>query len=625
MRKNRDGSFTDTPRFTIDPSDTVQAMLRERAEARPDDIVVEERTEVGAWRPVRARELADRVEDVARGLIGVGVRPGESVAVLSATSFEWMLLDLGILSVGAVTVPIYESDSAAQIGHILADAEVSHVFTATSQQAELVESVRTPGVRAIDSLDRGALRTLSSAARSVAPSEVDDRSAAVRAEDVATIIYTSGTTGVPKGVVLTHSNFVGTTRAVYQILPEVIDAPDTRLLLFLPLAHVLARFVMHAVLGGHGTIAFSPDVKRLLPDIQAFRPSALLAVPRVLEKVYNAASSKAGHGLRRRIFAWSAKQARAASAARETAFGPSPALRLRHGMAERLVLGKVRAALGPNIRYVVSGGAPLATDLAQFFAGTGITLLQGYGLSETTGPITVQRPGANPKGAVGQVLPGDSVRVAEDGEVLVRGISVMRGYHDLPEETAKALSGGWFHTGDLGTLDRKGQLRITGRKKELIVTAGGKNVSPEVLEDALQTHPLISHVVVVGDGRPYIGALITLDAEMLPGWLRAHGLDTVDPATAADLPEVRESLQRAIDRANHQVSRAESIRRFRILDAAFTVENGYLTPSLKLRRSQVLHDFAGDVDALYDEGEAEKVAQENAEAEGRRRRRGRRS
>ncbi|MDN6793934.1 MAG: AMP-dependent synthetase/ligase [Propionibacterium sp.] len=624
MRKNRDGSFTDTPRFTIDPSESIQGMLRARAEARPDDVVVEERSEVGAWRPVRAQELVSRVVDVARGLIGLGVRPGESVAVLSPTSFEWMLLDLGILSVGAVTVPIYESDSAAQIAHILADAEVVHVFTATSQQAELVESVRTPGVRSIDSLDRGALRTLSSAARRVAPSEVDDRSAAVRAQDVATIIYTSGTTGVPKGVVLTHSNFVGTTKAVYQVLPEVIDSPRTRLLLFLPLAHVLARFVMHAVLGGHGTIAFSPDVKRLLPDIQAFRPSALLAVPRVLEKVYNAASSKAGHGVRHRIFAWSAKQARSHSAAQESAFGPSPALRLRHRLAERLVLGKVRAALGPNIAYVVSGGAPLATDLAQFFSGAGITLLQGYGLSETTGPITVQRLGANPVGGVGEVLPGNSVRTAEDGEVLVKGISVMRGYHHLPEDTARALTGGWFHTGDLGTLDRKGQLRITGRKKELIVTAGGKNVSPEVLEDALQTHPLISHVVVVGDGRPYIGALVTLDPEMLPVWLRSKNLDVVDPATAADLPEVRDSLQRAIDRANSQVSRAESIRRFRILDAAFTVENGYLTPSLKLRRSKVLHDFSDQVDALYDEGEAEKVAEENAQHEGRRRRRSRR-
>ncbi|WP_043535072.1 AMP-dependent synthetase/ligase, partial [Actinomyces polynesiensis] len=485
MRKNRDGSFTEKAKFTIDPSDTVQGMLRARAQARPDEVAVEERTEVGAWRRVTAAELAARVEDVARGLIGLGIGPGESVAVLSATSFEWMLLDLGILSVGAVTVPVYESDSAAQIGHILADAQVVHVFTATSQQAELVESVRTPTVRSIDSLDRGALRIISSAARSVAPAEVDARSLAVRAQDVATVIYTSGTTGVPKGVVLTHSNFVGTTRAVYQVLPEVIDSPDTRLLLFFPLAHVLARFVMHAVLGGHGTIAFSPDVKRLLPDIQAFRPSALLAVPRVLEKVYNAAASKAGHGARRRVFAWSAKQARAHSAALATTLGPSPALRVRHRLAEVLVLGKVRAALGPNIAYVVSGGAPLATDLAEFFAGTGITLLQGYGLSETTGPVTVQRPGANPTGGVGQVLPGDSVRIAEDGEVLVRGISVMSGYHNLPEETAKALSGGWFHTGDLGSLDRRGQLRITGRKKELIVTAGGKNVSPEVLEDAL--------------------------------------------------------------------------------------------------------------------------------------------
>ena len=604
MGRQRDGSYTEKARFTVGPRDTIPSMLRARAEERPSEVVVEQRTEVGGTRPVTAADLRRRVEDAARGMIGLGIHPGDAVAVLSPTSFEWMLLDLAILSVGAVTVPVYETDSASQIHHILTDAHVVHAFTATSQQADLVESVRTDALRQISSLDRGALRELASAARRVDPEEVEARLATQTSADIATIIYTSGTTGEPKGVVLTHANFVGTTKAVRQILPEVIDSPDTRLLLFLPLAHVLARFVMHAVLSGRGTLAFSPDVKRLLPDIQAFRPTVLLAVPRVLEKVHNAAAAKAGKGLRRRVFAWSAKQSRAFASAREGHFGPSPALKARHRLADVLVLRKVRHALGANMRYIVCGGAPLAGDLGQFFTGAGLVLLQGYGLSETTGPITVQRPGANPAGAVGQALPGNAIRISDDGEVLASGVSVMEGYHDLPEASAEALTDGWFHTGDLGTIDRRGQLRITGRRKELIVTAGGKNVSPEVLEDALQTHPLISHVVVVGDGRPYIGALITLDPEMLPMWLASHGLPPTDVSHAADLPEVRASLDRAVARADKQVSRAESIRRFRIVDAVFTVENGYLTPSLKLRRSAVLRDFAPEVDALYAQGEA---------------------
>ena len=605
MGKQRDGSFTEKARFTVESGDTIPQMLRARAKARPAEVAVEQRTEVGGTRPVTAADLQRRVEDAARGMIGLGIHPGDAVVILSPTSFEWMVLDLAILSVGALTIPIYETDSAAQIRHILSDAHVVHAFTATTQQADLIESVRTDALRRVSSLDRGAMRDLAAAARSVGADEVDARLSTLHSSDVATIIYTSGTTGEPKGVVLTHANFVGTTKAVRQILPQVIDSADTRLLLFLPLAHVLARFVMHAVLSGRGTLAFSPDVARLLPDIQAFRPTVLLAVPRVLEKVYNAASAKAGRGLRHRVFAWSAKQARSWGTAQSALLGPSPALRTRHHLANALVLRKVRHVLGANLRYVVCGGAPLASDLGLFFTGVGLTLLQGYGLSETTGPITVQRPGANPAGAVGSVLPGNSIRIDDEGEILATGISVMSGYHDLPGATEAALTDGWFHTGDLGTIDRRGQLRITGRKKELIVTAGGKNVSPEVLEDALQTHPLISHVVVVGDARPYVGALITLDAEMLPTWLASHGLEATDVAHAGDLPEVHASLERAIARANKQVSRAESIRRFRIVDAAFTVENGYLTPSLKLRRSKVLHDFAGEVDALYAEGEAD--------------------
>ena len=601
MKKRRDGSYTEKPLFTLTSADTIPSLLATRARTFPDQIAVERRSDVGAVRPVTAAELQRMVEETAKGMIGLGVRPGDSVAILSSTSFEWMLLDLAILSAGGVTVPIYESDSAVQISHILTDATVTRVFTATVQQAELVQSVAPEGVP-VDSIDRGALLDLANAAKDVTTRQLERRLDGLDIDDVATIIYTSGTTGLPKGVVLTHRNFVGTTQGVRQILREVIDSPDTRLLLFLPLAHVLARFVMHAVLSGQGCLAFSPDIKRLLPDIEAFKPSLLLAVPRVLEKVYNSAVAKAGGGLKGKIFSWSAKQARTYTERRNSVLGPSPLLRMRHGLADRLVLHKIREILGPNIRYVVSGGAPLAADLALFFEGVGITLIQGYGLSETTGPITVQRLDANPTGPVGPVLPGNSMKIAPDGEVLLKGVSLMRGYHRNPEATAEAIdTDGWFHTGDLGRIDRHGHLSITGRKKELIVTAGGKNVSPEILEDALATHPLIANVVVVGDQRPYIGALITLDREMLPDWLTRHGLPVVDVPEAARLPQVLDSLNKAIARANKQVSRAESIRKFRIVDTTFTIENGYVTPSMKLRRSAVVRDFAHEIDALYAE------------------------
>ena len=459
------------------------------------------------------------------------------------------------------------------------------------------------------------------------------RTDAVHLGDDATIIYTSGTTGKPKGVVLTHGNFISPMLQAYDFLPLLINDPKSRSLLFLPVAHVLARFVMYCLLAGQGVVAFSPDTRNLVNDIATFKPTMLLVVPRVMEKVYNAAAAKAGGGVKGRLFSWAAKQARAlsmASAYADTPLpesavagpgpdttpvpdasatpspGPSAALRLRGRVADALVLSKVRAILGPNLHTIISGGAPLATDLANFYRGLGITLLQGYGLSETTGPISVETPQDFPPDSVGFAWPGNRLKIATDGELLVQGISVSKGYHNLPEATAEAFVDGWFKTGDLASIDDRGHLRITGRKKELIVTAGGKNVSPEILEESLSTHPLIANIIVVGEGRPYIGALIALDTEMLPEWLARHGLPVVDAAQAADLPQVRESLEKAIARANRAVSRAESIRRYRIVNAAFTVENGYMTPSLKLKRQRVLADYAAEVDALYASGEAAK-------------------
>ncbi len=629
VRRLADGSWESVARREATEDMNIPKMLHRRAREHPGQVAIERRSPVGDWRPVTIDEFLAEVDTMARGLIGLGLEAGEHLAILAPTSYEWALLDVAALSCGAITVPIYETDSASQIAHILADADVKIVITASSQQADLVESVRTDGVRMVLALDRGAERLLSQTALDVPLDRVRSRTDGVGLRDEATVIYTSGTTGMPKGVVLTHANFIETMLQAYDILPVLINDPRSRSLLFLPVAHVLARFVMYCLLSGQGVTAFSPDTRNLVDDIATFKPTMLLVVPRVLEKVYNAASAKAGGGFKGRLFSWAANQARALS--RSTSYadtplpesevagplpdttpvpdasgtpspGPSLGLRMRGRLADALVLKKVRAVLGPNLHTIISGGAPLAVDLANFYRGLGVTLLQGYGLSETTGPITVELPHDFPPDSVGFPWPGNRLKLAPDGELLAQGISVTKGYHNLPEATAEAFVDGWFRTGDLASIDDRGHVRITGRKKELIVTAGGKNVSPEVLEESLSTHPLIANIVVVGEGRPYIGALIALDTEMLPDWLRRHGLPVVDAAQAGELPEVRESLERAIARANTRVSRAESIRRYRIVNAAFTVENGYMTPSLKLKRRRVLTDYAHEVDALYSSG-----------------------
>ena len=620
-------TWENTPTRQADPTWNLPKMIHLRAQEHPGQVAIERRDAVGVWRPMTINDFARRIDDFGRGLIGLGVEAGSRIAILAPTSYEWALIDLACLSCGAVTVPIYETDSAAQITHILADSDISLVFTATSQQAELVRSVADESVR-IMALDQGAEREIAEASLGVEQSLLEERRDGVELHDLATIIYSSGTTGMPKGIELTHGNFIESFIQAYDFLPELINSPKSRSLLFLPVAHSLARFVMYALLAGQGRLAFAPDTRNLLSDIATFKPTMLLVVPRVLEKVYNAATAKAGQGFKGAVFSWATKQARAFS--RSTAYAPAPEIEVTPGVgvptadtsqitdpnaagspgpsfglstrikiADMLALKKVKAALGPNLHTIICGGAPLAADLAHFYRGLGLTLLQGYGLTETTGPIAVEWPSDFPPDSVGFPWPGNSIRIAEDGEILVKGVCVSKGYHNLPEETAQAFQDGWFRSGDLGAIDSTGHLRITGRKKDLIVTAGGKNVSPEILEDSLQTHPLISSVVVVGDNRPYIGALIALDTEMLPVWLKSKGLDTVDPAAAAELPLVRESLDRAIARANKRVSRAESIRRYRIVNAAFTVENGYLTPSLKLKRRAVLRDYASEVDALY--------------------------
>lgn len=637
LRRLDANTWENTTTREVDPSWNLPKMLRLRAEKYPGQVAIERQSGVGTWREVTIDQFLRHIDDIARGFIGAGLAAGEHLAILAPTSYEWALVDMAALSCGAITVPIYETDSAAQIEHILNDADVRMVVTATAQQADLVASVAPDHVRKIFCWDRGAEHELQELAEGISSAEVDQRLDAVVLNDVATIIYTSGTTGMPKGILLTHSNFIASGIQAFDFLSELVNTPKARTLLFLPVAHSLARFVMYAKLCGQGRLAFVPDTRNLLSDIATFKPTMLLAVPRVLEKVYNAASAKAGGGIKGTLFSWAGKQARAVS--RATAYAAPPPIELeaevkgpsqkttavhdpasqaspgptfpqRVGLkvADALVLKKIRAALGPNLHTIISGGAPLAADLAHFYRGMGITLLQGYGLSETTGPISVEWPSDYPPDSVGFPWPGNQIRIASDGEILLRGVSVTQGYHNLPELTEESFIDGWFRSGDLGSIDDFGHLRITGRKKELIITAGGKNVSPEALEDPLQTHPLISHVIVVGEQRPYIGALITLDPEMLPGWLASKGQGDVDPTRAADLPIVRDSLEKAIARANARVSRAESIRRYRIVNTQFTVENGYLTPSLKLKRRAVLHDFAHEVEALYASGNEEKTS-----------------
>ena len=448
-------------------------------------------------------------------------------------------------------------------------------------------------------IDDGALATLTSEGAGVDDAEVARRQALPRLDDTATLIYTSGTTGRPKGVELTHRNFVYLALNGADGLGEVCSVPGARTLLFMPLAHVFARFIEVLVVASGAVLGHTPNPADLLQDLGTFRPTFLLAVPRVFERVYNSAEQKAGHGLKLKIFRWSAKVSITYSRDLDTPGGPSLVRKVQYRLADKLVLHKLRAALGGQVTYAVSGGAPLGARLGHFYRGVGLQVLEGYGLTETTAPTAVNRPGHIKIGTVGPAFPGTALRIADDGEILIRGDHVFRGYHNNPEATAEVFTDGWFRTGDIGALDADGFLTITGRAKEIIVTAGGKNVAPALLEDRLRGHPIVGQCVVVGDNRPFIGALVTLDAQMLPGWLHNHGLPEMSVAEAAKHPDVLAALRRAVHRANEAVSRAESIREFTVLDSDFTEENGYLTPSLKVKRAKVLTDFADVIDDLY--------------------------
>ncbi len=557
----------------------------------------------GVWSDVTASQFKDEVIAVAKGLVASGIEPGDRVALMSQTRYEWTLIDYAIWIAGAVTVPVYETSSAEQAEWILSDSGARACFAETASYGDIIGSFRdrVPALSHLWQIDPD-LDTLRAAGADVGDEVIAERAAAAGAADLATVIYTSGTTGRPKGCELTHENLLADVRnAFLGPLTVVAGTENPGTLLFLPLAHVFARIIQVGCIEGGIVLGHCGDLTALLPALAAFQPTFILAVPRVFEKVYNTAEQKAVSEKKGEIFGRAADAAIAYSRALDAPGRPPFGLRAQHALFDRLVYGKLRAALGGRAQYAVSGGAALSERLCHFFRGIGVTVLEGYGLTETTAAATVNRPDRNKIGTVGQPLPGVGIKIADDGEILISGKNVFPGYWHNEAATKEVFAeDGWFATGDIGELDEEGFLKITGRKKEMIVTAGGKNVAPAVLEDRLRSHALISQCMVVGDGKPFIAALITLDTDALGPWKERHG-KPADAAVAAlrDDPDLIADVQAAVDDANQAVSRAESIRKFRILDTDFTQEAGQLTVKLGIRRSVLLKDFADDIDALY--------------------------
>jgi long-chain acyl-CoA synthetase len=592
---------------------TLADIVFTRASEEPQAVVMRRRTGEGRWDDVTAVEFADQVTALAKGLIAEGIEPGDRVALMSRTRYEWTLIDYAIWAIGGVTVPVYDTSSQEQVEWILSDSGARAAFAENDGFAETIRTARG-NVQALEHVwmidgSSGDLATLSARAGEVTDSELEQRRTARKAADVATIIYTSGTTGRPKGCEITHGNLLADVRnAVQGALADVFEISGSSTLLFLPLAHSFARIIQVGCLESGAILGHWADSGTVAQALPEFRPTFLLAVPRVFEKVFNSAQQQASASpAKSRIFraavdtaiAWSksADAAEHAAGTSDTATG-GLGLRLRHALLDRLVYAKLRAAIGGQVQFAVSGGAPLGERLGHFFRGAGITVLEGYGMTESSAAATVNRPSRNKIGTVGQPLPGVAVKIADDGEILLSGPNVFPGYWNNQSASAEALDDdGWLRTGDIGSLDEEGFLQVTGRKKELIVTAGGKNVAPAVLEDRLRAHPLISQCMVVGDGRPYISCLITLDPEVLQFWKSQHNKPA--DADVRDDPELTAEIQQAVDEANKAVSRPESIRRFRILASDFTEADGYLTPSLKVRRNIVLKDFASEIEAIY--------------------------
>lgn len=584
-----------------DPEANVADLLVDRVAATPG-LALFAVPDGDGWRDVSARDFLDQVRALAKGFVAAGIEPGDKVGFIARTTYEWTLVDFALFFAGAVMVPIYETSSPAQISWILTDSGAVACILESAEHTARLDEVRgeVPLIRSSWEMARGDLEALVAEGVEVSDEEIDRRRSIAVGSDIATLIYTSGSTGRPKGCVLTHSNFVELARNSASALHEVVEAPGASTLLFITTAHVFARFI--SVLDIHAGVktGHQPDTKQLVPALGSFKPTFLLAVPRVFEKVYNSAEQKAETGGKGKIFRAAARAAIEHSKLLQEGKRVPLGLRIKFAVFDKLVYGKLREAMGGRVVYAVSGSAPLGDRLGHFFHSLGVTILEGYGLTETTAPATVNTPQLSKIGTVGPVLPGVGVRLGEDGEIEVRGINVFKEYWQNPEATSAAFDGEWFKTGDIGAFDDDGFLRITGRKKEIIVTAGGKNVAPAALEDPIRANPIIGQVVVIGDQKPFISALITLDPEMLPTWLGNNSLPAqMSLADAAEHPTVRAEVQRAVDAANKAVSRAESIRKFTILPTEWTEDSGHLTPKLSIKRNVIVEDFAEEIEKIY--------------------------
>ncbi|SDH32177.1 AMP-dependent synthetase/ligase [Microbacterium pygmaeum] len=585
-----------------DPQANVTDLLVERVKATPQ-LALFAVPDGDGWRDITAAEFHRQVIALAKGLVAAGIEPGDKVGFIARTTYDWTLVDFAIFFAGAVMVPIYETSSPAQIAWNITDSGAIAVISELPDHSARLDEVRSelPLIRSVWDMHRGDLDKLVAQGKDVSDEEIERRRNLANGADIATLIYTSGSTGRPKGCVLTHSNFVELIRNSSKALREVVETPGASTLLFITTAHIFARFI--SILDIHAGVktGHQPDTKQLLPALGSFKPTFLLAVPRVFEKVYNSAEQKAEAGGKGKIFRAAAHTAIEHSKLLQDGGKIPFGMKIKFALFDRLVYSKLRTAMGGNVVYAVSGSAPLGPRLGHFFHSLGVTILEGYGLTETTAPATVNLATKSKIGTVGPALPGVGIRLADDGEIQVRGVNVFKEYWRNPEATAATFDGDWFKTGDIGTFDSEGFLTITGRKKEILVTAGGKNVAPATLEDPIRANPIVGQVVVVGDQRPFIGALITLDSEMLPTWLANNGLSAdMSLADAAKNPAVHAEVQRAVDIANKHVSRAESIRKFTILPIEWTEASGHLTPKMSIKRNVIMDDFSDEVTAIYE-------------------------
>ena len=591
--------FTNPVKEPIDSDINLFDLLDNRAKRDPEGAMIEYKGDDGTWHPYSAQVFRDMVIDLAKGLIGLGVNKGDSVAIVSRTRWEWTALDMAIMSIGALTVPVYETNSASQVSWIFNDSKVTLAIAEDDGQRDKIESVRdeVPTLRNVFVIEAGGLNAIKTYGESVTDAEFWEYKEASHGDDRATIVYTSGSTGTPKGVELTHRNFAFLVLSALQYMPRAGAWPNRRLLLFLPLSHVFARFMEFFSFGGTISLALSSNMKTMVKDFETFGPTLLLAVPRVYEKVYNAASQRAGTGFAGKMFMRAAENAREWSKAEQKGEQLPIAGRIAHAFYEQVVYKKIRTIFGPNADFAITGGAPMDSELSHFFNGIGMPVLEGYGMTETCGPVCVSLPEDNRIGTIGMPMCGITAGIAEDGELVVKGPLVCKGYHNNPEVTTQQITDGWLHTGDLGDISEDGFISITGRKKDLIITAGGKNVSPGLLEASVMTSPVVNQCLVIGDKKPFVAALVTLDLADANKWLESQGAKPEpDLASLAKNAIVHAEVERTVNAANEGVSRAESIRKFEILPDEFTEANGMLTPSLKTRRAQIVEHYRELID-----------------------------